>query len=188
MSAAASSAHRPELAVLLAARREWLRKHLLVGLSCAAAVLGLGVLLLVGIREGFAAGHPGAIVLDAALIGVLVSLVTGSAANAWSAWRLATRITPDSAETPCTVRRLTPETGMRRDYLQVTVDGTTLLVRCAEDAPTSSMAESMQGAVLGWPTRRGGIVLLLPHLGAVAATVGRYDRRLPRARSQPSGA
>jgi hypothetical protein len=46
------------------------------------------------------------------------------------------------------------------------------------------MAESMKGAVLGWPTRRGGIVLLLPHLGAVAATVGRYDRLLRRSRSQ----
>ncbi|MDX6254920.1 MAG: hypothetical protein QOJ11_1254 [Frankiales bacterium] len=188
MPFAARSADRPELAVLLAARRDWLRKHLLVGLSCAAAVVGLSVLLVVGIRAGFAAGHPGAVVLDAALIGLLVSLVTGSAANAWSAWSLGRRITPDSAETPCTVRRLAPETRMRRDYLQVTAGGITLLVRCAEDAPTSSMAESMQGAVLGWPTRRGGIVLLLPHLAPVAATVGRHGRHLTRPRAQSPGA
>jgi hypothetical protein len=69
---------------------------------------------------------------------------------------------------------------MRKDYLQVSVGEITVLVRCVEDAPTSAMAESIQGSVLGWPARRGGIVLVLPHLGPIAATVGRYDRQLPR--------
>jgi membrane protein implicated in regulation of membrane protease activity len=181
MSADVGAAERPDLSRLLAARRAWLRRHATVGVGCAAAVALLAVLLLVGIRNGFAAGHPGATVLDAALMGVLASLAAGSTANAWAAWRFASRIDVDAVATGCQVRRLAPETRMRKDYLQVTVGETTVLVRCAEDAPTSSMAETIQGRVLGWPANRGGVVLLLPHLDPIAATVGRYHRQLPRA-------
>jgi hypothetical protein len=181
MSADAGTAHRPELARLLAARREWLRRHATVAASCAAAVALLGGLLLAGIRQGYAAAHPGAIVLDAALMGLLASLAAGSFANAWSAWRFGSRFGVAGVATACHVRRLAPETRMRSGYLQVTVGETTVLVRCAEDAPTSSMAEMIRGSVLGWPAKRGGIVLLLPHLEPIAATVGRYDRQLPRA-------
>lgn len=180
MSADASSADRPDLSRLLAGRRQWLKRHATVSAACTAAVAGLGVLLVLGIRQGFAAAHPGATVLDAALMGVLASLAAGSSANAWSAWRFGSRIGADPVATSCQVRRLAPETRMRKDYLQVSVGETTVLVRCVEDAPTSAMAESIEGSVLGWPARRGGVVLVLPHLGPIAATVGRYDRQLRR--------
>lgn len=170
----------PALDQLLSSRRSWLRRHAVVGASCSAAVAMLGVLLLVGIRQGYAVGHPGALVLDAAMMGVLASLAAGSVANGWSAWRFGRRIGTDAVAVPCTVRRLAPETRMRKDYLQVDVGQVSVLVRCAEDAPTAAMAESIQGRVLGWPARRGGVVLLLPHLEPVAATVGRYHRHLPR--------
>jgi hypothetical protein len=172
---------RPELAALLVTRRAWLHKHAVVGALCAAGVLMLAVLLLVGIRAGFAAGHPGAIMFDAALMGVLLSLGAGSAANAWSAWRFGSRVGADAVQTRCQVRRLAPETRMRKDYLLLVVDGRSVLVRVAEDAPTTAMAEVIDGAVLGWPATRGGVVLVLPHLAPVAATVGRYHRHLPRA-------
>lgn len=172
---------RPEITALLAARRAWLRKHAVVGGLCASAVVVLAGVLLAGIREGFAVGHPGAIMFDAALMGVLLSLAAGSAANAWSAWRFGSRLGAGAVETPCQVRRLAPETRMRKDYLLLLVDGRSVLVRVAEDAPTSAMAEVITGAVLGWPTSRGGVVLVLPHHPPVAATVGRYHRHLPRA-------
>ena len=173
-------ADQPALDRLLVSRRAWLRRHAVMGASCAAAVALLGVLLWVGIRQGYAVGHPGALVLDAAMMGVLASLAAGSVANGWSAWRFGRRIGAGSVAVSCQVRRLAPETRMRKDYLQVIVGQVTVLVRCAEDAPTGTMAESIQGRVLGWPAKRGGVVLLLPHLEPVAATVGRYHRHLPR--------
>jgi hypothetical protein len=177
-----------ELTHLLTARRGWFRKHAVVALSCSGAAVVLASLMVLGIRKGFASGHPGAVVFDAALIGVLVSLAAGASANAWSAWRFGSRIPADAVAVGCRVRRLAPETRMRKDYLQVTVGERTVLVRCAEDAPTSAMAESIEAGVLGWPAKRGGIVLVLPHLGLMAATVGRYHRHLPRAlRAQPAG-
>jgi hypothetical protein len=179
--ASIAPASRPEITALLAVRRAWLRKHALVGGLCAFAVLLLAGLLLAGVREGFAAGHPGAIMFDAALMGVLLSLAAGSAANAWSAWRFGSRLGAEAVETPCQVRRLAPETRMRKDYLLLVVDGRSSLVRVTEDAPTNAMAEVISGAVLGWPARRGGVVLVLPHHPPVAATVGRYHRHLPRA-------
>ncbi|BEP16138.1 hypothetical protein acdb102_44490 [Acidothermaceae bacterium B102] len=173
--------HSAPLTVLLATRRHWMRKHAAVGLICGGALVLLAALLVAGITDGFASGHPGAIVLDAALMGLLLSLVLGSVANAWSAWRFGARIAPSGAAVACRVRRLTPESRMRKDYLLVTAGGRTVLVRCSEDAPTASLAEVIDGSVLGWPTRRGGIVLVLPHVGLLAATVGRYHRHLPKA-------
>ncbi len=168
------------LPALLAGRRDWMRRHAAVGLACLGAFVLLAVLLLAGLWFGFTAGHPGAVMLDAALMGVLLSLVLGSAANAWSAWRFGARISPAVEPVACQVRRLAPETKMRKDYLLLRAAGRTVLVRCAEDAPTATLAEVIDGSVLGWPARRGGVVLVLPHVGLVAATVGRYHRHLPR--------
>lgn len=173
--------HSAQLATLLTSRREWMRRHAVVSLLCAAALVLMGTMLVAGLVYGFVAGHPGAVVLDAALMGVLLSLGLGSAANAWSAWRFGARIGVASEAVACRVRRLEPETRMRKDYLMLSVAGRSVLVRCAEDAPTATLAEVIDGSVLGWPARRGGIVLVLPHVGLVAATVGRYHRLLPRA-------
>ena len=173
--------HAAQLSALLDGRREWMRRHAAIGLICAGALVLMGTLLLAGIVYGFTAGNPGAVVLDAALMGVLLSLVLGSVANAWSAWRFGARVGPASEPVACQVRRLAPETRMRKDYLLLSAAGRTVLVRCAEDAPTATLAEVIDGSVLGWPARRGGVVLVLPHVGLVAATVGRYHRHLPRA-------